>query len=579
TIYFAIIDDQNIGNKTNPQGNFLPFHELLDGVSMPSPTLFRINAAVGPNRITDKSVDGQLILSDVVILHLPPCDNGAKCRDYQKPEHRNQFSHPPLCPLANLTSACDRLDDPSHTFLFMHNTKCKDGGKCDNSDTMHILNFDHPPFCKYEGDCTNISESHLVAFRHLPNCPDGPGCRKKRRRDAEHLKMFRHCKSVCPHDNCCAYFHDKTHLDNTIHSFSSPCPLTPYICPKYIEFVRSSDAKGVSTEVEDHCLEYAHVCSYGRRCRITDESHLETSIHIIRQLCPKGSNCTKLTQEYHLESYTHPDIRDIRLLCNIPGYKCSERFNENHLKNYRHNKNHDHFYVAPSSNLNVSINFARNQSQLITSVNNYIDRMNWRKVAISPEIVNWVRALQPVHRCRGEIFESILVLGHVMSRRFMNLLRKQENVVRAVQQHSQVRSILLRHSTPTVKSGVCKLIEIVVEAEFVKENSDGTGSLDSDYQQKISKIEKRLKPPLNIREVQIIQEWSLKIAQASIILNRVPTGIGYDLDEKLGTDQHVFSILGPHLGHYYGEIVITFKQDIMFHPDANFSIHAGTVFC
>ncbi|CAF1682880.1 unnamed protein product, partial [Adineta ricciae] len=32
TIYFAIIDDQNIGNKTNPQGNFLPFHELLDGV-------------------------------------------------------------------------------------------------------------------------------------------------------------------------------------------------------------------------------------------------------------------------------------------------------------------------------------------------------------------------------------------------------------------------------------------------------------------------------------------------------------------------------------------------------------------
>ncbi|CAF0966811.1 unnamed protein product [Adineta ricciae] len=55
-------------------------------------------------------------------------------------------------------------------------------------------------------------------------------------------------------------------------------------------------------------------------------------------------------------------------------------------------------------------------------------------------------------------------------------------------------------------------------------------------------------------------------------------GIGYEVDTKLGTDQHVFSILGPHYGSYYGDIVITFKQEIMFHPDANFSIQAGTGF-
>jgi hypothetical protein len=36
--------------------------------------------------------------------------------------------------------------------------------------------------------------------------------------------------------------------------------------------------------------------------------------------------------------------------------------------------------------------------------------------------------------------------------------------------------------------------------------------------------------------------------------------------------------VGLHLGHYYGDIIITFKQEIMFHPDANFSIQAGTTF-
>ncbi|CAF3925214.1 unnamed protein product [Adineta steineri] len=576
TIYFAIVDDHNTGNKINPQGNFLPFQELLDGFMVPSPTILRINAAIGPNRILDKSTD-QLILGDVCILDLPPCQHSSKCRDYRKPEHAAQYSHPPMCPLLNATSSCERLDDDVHTFNFIHNIKCKFGGECNDIDPIHLLDFDHPEFCIQGGGCTNISQKHLIAYRHLPNCLDGLKCSKYRRRDQEHLKSFRHCKSVCPYDNCCANIHNKAHFDTTIHSFRPPCPLTPYNCSKYIEFVQSKNSI-VSTEIEDHCLEYSHICPYGRDCKTKEENHLEISIHIARRLCPDGNKCSKLTQEDHLESYTHHDIRDIRFLCKIPGFKCRDRLNENHFKIYRHNKNHDHFSVAPSSNLNTSINFARNQGQLIKTVNNYVERMNWEKTSISPEIRNWIRALQPVHRCRKDIFESILVLGHVMSRRFMDLLRKPEHVVRAVQQHSRVRLIFLHHNTPNVKDNVCKLIEILVEAEFIKAKSDGKTSLDSDYGYKIQRIEQKLQPPLNPRDIQVIHEWSVKIAQASIKLNANPMGIKYGVDEKLGTDQHVFSILGPHLGFYYGDIVITFKQEIMFHPDANFSIQAGTSF-
>jgi hypothetical protein len=70
----------------------------------------------------------------------------------------------------------------------------------------------------------------------------------------------------------------------------------------------------------------------------------------------------------------------------------------------------------------------------------------------------------------------------------------------------------------------------------------------------------------------------VKIAQASIALHNAPMGIRFNVDQKMGTDKHVFSILGPHLNYRYGDIVIVFKPEIMFHPDANFSTQAATSF-
>ncbi|CAF1131664.1 unnamed protein product, partial [Didymodactylos carnosus] len=325
--------------------------------------------AIGPNRVLDKPADEQLTLSDVCILDFPPCNHGAKCRDYRKPGHKAQFSHPPVCPLLNATSSCEQLDDDVHAFTFIHNTKCKFGGKCNDTDPIHLLDFDHPEFCEYGGDCTNISQKHLVAYQHLPNCPDGSKCSKYRRRYPNHLKSFRHCKSVCLYDNCCVNFHDKEHFANTIHSFRPPCPLTPY----------------------------------------------------------NGSKTC---------------------------YESS----------------------------------------------------------------------------------------------FYEFIKKPESVVRAVQQHSRVRLIFLHHNTPIVKDNVCKLIQILVEAEFTKAKSDGKTPLDSEHDyNRLQRIEQKIQPPLNNKEIQVIHEWAVKIAQASIKLNATPMGIGYDVDEKLGTDQHVFSILGPHL--------------------------------
>ena len=54
------------------------------------------------------------------------------------------------------------------------------------------------------------------------------------------------------------------------------------------------------------------------------------------------------------------------------------------------------------------------------------------------------------------------------------------------------------------------------------------------------------------------------------------TGIGYKRDQEIGTDKHVFSIIGANMGEAYGDIIIILKRDIMQHPDFNMTITAGT---
>ena len=55
-------------------------------------------------------------------------------------------------------------------------------------------------------------------------------------------------------------------------------------------------------------------------------------------------------------------------------------------------------------------------------------------------------------------------------------------------------------------------------------------------------------------------------------------GIGCQQDRELGTDKHVFSIVGPHFGQHYGNILIVLEQTVLHHPDFNMTPCAGTSF-
>ncbi|CAF1645686.1 unnamed protein product, partial [Adineta ricciae] len=579
TIYFAILDDHNTGNSLNPQGNLLPFQEVFNKFdAVYPPKSLRVNSASGPYRILNKSSDGKVTLSDVCILHLPPCENGSKCAELNDAGHKAKFSHPPVCPLLEEGTACTENNDEVHMFTFLHNSKCKYGGQCTNTDAKHLSDYEHPDYCPNHLHCHEKSSEHLIAYRHLPVCRDGETCLKYLNSDVEHCKSYRHCKLICSDDNTCVRFHDQQHMENTTHTFRPPCPFTPYHCSRMVKYVQHADGQPVSEDVERHCLTFSHVCPYGCRCTANDKKHYLTYIHIARHICADGELCMKMKHEHHLESYSHPGVKDIRLLCKNPGHKCHDRLKSDHLKKYRHGENHNHLSVAPCSNFNSSINFPRNQGEMIRAINTYIQTEGWKETKISPEIINWIQALQPVHRCNKFIFESILVHGHVMSRHYMELLKRPQYVVQAVLQHSRIRRIFLEHNTPEVKHNVSELVKILVHAEFGKTGADGMSPAEPDHDSKVLKFEKKLKPPLTDSDIKAIHNCTIEIAQASIKLTSSPMGIGFDVDKKLGTDHHIFSILGPHHGFYYGDIVITFKQEIMFHPDANFTVQAGTSF-
>ena len=578
TIYFAIIDDHNAGGRVNPDGNYRPFKEILNDLVVRPPKTLRVDGVTGPYRVLDKTSDGQLTLGDVYISQSPPCQHGINCRDAKNTDHSQKFAHPPRCSFQSTTSECDQMNDEVHISTFTHTTKCDKGGECSNKDAAHLNNYDHPDFCKNQAHCTITHPEHLFSYRHLPACRDEMDCPKYLNHDDDHIKAFRHFKSICPDDNCCSKFYDEGHLKKTIHSFREPCAFTPYQCAMYMEFFQMNMHKKVAPEVEKHFLQYSHVCPYGRQCKTKDDKHYETTIHIARHLCPNRNTCSKLTEENHLESYSHPNIRDIRLFCRHPGYKCHQRFDEKHLTTYRHGQNYDHLAVAPSSNFNSRVNFVENQKHLIKNVNNFINAAKWKDTTVLRELREWIRALQPVHRCRKEIFESILVHGHVMSRKYMEKLERPSCVAKAVLQHNHVRAVLLKHNNQAVKENAFKLILALVTAEFSKTGADGIIALRPDHEEQVNIATTKLKLSLNDHDLKVIYDWTIKTAQASISLHGAPMGIGFDVDERMETDRHVFSILGPHRGYYYGDIVVSFKQEIMFHPDSNFSVQAATSF-
>ena len=571
SIIFATVNNRHKEQQNHSQDNFKSFKNELDGIIVQSILPFnRPNTMLGPYRFLSDGVT----VSDICIYDLTPCHFGATCQDMYDSNHTRQFSHPPLC-IQALIGTCTQ-NHIVHMSSFIHRNPCKYGVQCRNiDDTKHAQEFEHPSYCPQGGNCQDTSDNHEKAYRHLPLCKHSHKCIEFRKRTKSHCETFRHYMPYCEYGSHCINFHDKKHLEYYKHPFSPPCSFTPYHCALHEELSATKDTEQLSDEIYQHCLEFSHVCRFGENCTNKDPYHLEKSIHIRRPICSFGEKCDKIAQEDHLNSFTHPNIRDIRILCKYAD-KCRNHRDPKHISKFRHAMLYRDAGVVRYYNLNKNIDFIQNQKDNIERVIRYVQSQKWNRFpskSIPKNIIDWIRTVQPVHRCKPDIFESILVHGHVMSRNYMDNLKKIPCVVHSILHHNRIQQI------ETLKKKIyadytADYVTALVTAEFDK-NLDGTVSEAELLSPEIKNKEVILSSILSPDDMKAIKTTATNIAQASIKLHSNPAGIGYKPDQDLGTNKNVFSILGSHSGQY-GDIFIVFKRDILHHPDANFTIQAAT---
>jgi hypothetical protein len=173
----------------------------------------------------------------------------------------------------------------------------------------------------------------------------------------------------------------------------------------------------------------------------------------------------------------------------------------------------------------------------------------------------------------------------------MNFLREPRFVTNTIIEHSQLRDIFSCLNTRELNDHGRDLIQTIVTTEFdhrmqtptvtpvvgaSQSKTTMTAALNHHYI--IQTKKKILSTTLTQKELDAIRRCTGDIAQVSLNINKEPMGMGYNADKALGTDKHIFSVLGPHRGQSYGEIVLVFKRDLMLHPASHFSIPAATLF-
>ena len=450
-------------------------------------------------------------------------------------------------------------------------SKCRYGGNCYNSSTKHRESYRHPAFCPHNGYCRNMSDGHLCEYHHVPLCKYALQCYK--REIPDHALQYRHCNRTCLHGGFCIKFHDTFHLETFSHPFLTPCPWTPYSCPQHDEVIRNHSR--ISNDALLHCYRFAHVCPLGRQCPYSNEEHIQTSIHIARKFCPDGVNCCDLINEEHLSSYSHINLLDVRQSC-IDGTFCLRKQDSMHVTQFRH-EDTCHFSIAPYFGFHKDTDYVQNQCQMLSTVKNFMVSQGSQDTFIPENIINFIRVIQPMHRCKRSVFESILRQGHLMSSEYMELLKEATRV--ADQVWTQVQGEVQVHKNHELEQTVREFILTLIQNEFEIVAKHLTDDVDGGICSGTQFCENKLNSSaLSKEQISSIRECAVTVAKASLDLYEKRPGIHHGADKYFGTDKHVFGILGPNLGHRYGDILILFRRQVMLHPDANFAIQAATTF-
>ena len=358
-------------------------------------------------------------------------------------------------------------DDITHRLLRRH-PLCPQGALCQQwQDEVHSKRLGHPKACRDGAKCEDVRLEHMTLFCHLPECEDGAACALFQGGDARlqhhgHCSQLRHIKPRCPHGTYCALFADAEHTGSLSHPFMTPCPKTPYRCHRLGE--------------KEHRESFAHLCQWGTACRDTSGGHKRQFIHVPRAPCPLGAACgfdaatRARSLEQCLGTHAHPGLPDIRKPCEH-GALCHQRSDPEHLHTFWHGLDFAvpvcevkginllrlpeyHYDMAardaePPAPTRTPIDFARNHAGILSAIaahHGYGSAGALRR-DISPGVLDWVRAIRPVHAVRndperGKVFSQMIAHGGLLSLELLNSLEDPSVLVREVRGNALISKLL-----------------------------------------------------------------------------------------------------------------------------------------
>lgn len=240
------------------------------------------------------------------------------------------------------------------------------------------------------------------------------------------------------------------------------------------------------------------------------------------------------------------------------------------------------------------------------------DTNTWELGNMVGDVKVELMSYQPVHRCLPKTFENIIASGFLRSKQFVQNLKEQpwSIVKRQIREDETLREIIHGGGEVGVGTGAFNidiffgalydladlLLDVGVKGNTKIYHCVGMYKLD----QRLNPDERSIVEATDTAHAVVRSvftganngagedlQWGaiwdriqrIVFGYASQVLETEDFGLDNPNDEKLGTNNHIFAILGPHIGEdNYGEICIVLKQDIMYHPHFNMTPCAGTSF-
>jgi hypothetical protein len=255
------------------------------------------------------------------------------------------------------------------------------------------------------------------------------------------------------------------HQQTFTHPQPNPlCPRGPF-CGEHERY----DAE--DKERRRHRKDFTHVCPYGMACRDKGRpDHSSEYLHLSMAVCPAeaaGGKCNEIWSESHLNLYAHSGFRNIRQMCRHQD-KCRDRRKVAHLQIYQHLASQPMVLTNAQVTLGVipafrvvpkptatdptatktvacaatdgdpfEVDNGRNHRNVARLVRDHLGA----RPNVRAEVKDWVSKLRPQHRCRLEIFKSMLVHGSVMSLAHMHQLNTPVAVRKEMHGHPELREI------------------------------------------------------------------------------------------------------------------------------------------